>query len=180
MIKVKTALTADPIPELEAFIASIETMVQDIANNVVEKYRATIIDELSSTPPPAKKPIEWQSEKQRKAFFATDGFGKGIPTKRTGKLQKGWMVDAIADGKAVNIVILNTNDYAKYVVGSLAQNASNASRFQQRMHKNTGWELASVTAQYWLNEMMDEFTREYNSAIGEFAQLKTKRRAFTS
>lgn len=35
-------------------------------------------------------PINWASEKQRRAFFATDGFGRGIPTPRTDGLVNSW------------------------------------------------------------------------------------------
>ncbi len=43
---------------------------------------------ITKNPGPPKYPIRWKSEKQRRAFFATDGFGKGIPYKRIGKLAK--------------------------------------------------------------------------------------------
>ena len=34
---------------------------------------------------PVQYPIRWDSERQRHAFFATNGFGHGIPYKRTSK-----------------------------------------------------------------------------------------------
>ena len=54
-----------------------------------QKTRAT----LQQEPGPVSYPIRWTSERQRKAFFATKGFGRGIPYKRTGKLAKAWVVD---------------------------------------------------------------------------------------
>ena len=41
-------------------------------------------EELSIPAPEPTYPIQWDSERQRRAFFATDGFGRGIPTERTG------------------------------------------------------------------------------------------------
>lgn len=59
-------------------------------------------------------PINWDSEKQRRAYFATDGFGKGIPYGRTGRYQRGWMVErAGANGYR----ILNTWDKSRYLSG---------------------------------------------------------------
>jgi hypothetical protein len=40
---------------------------------------------------PVQYPIRWDSEKQRRAFFATDGFGHGIPYQRTGATK--WTID---------------------------------------------------------------------------------------
>jgi hypothetical protein len=42
-------------------------------------------------------PIQWDSEKQRKAFFATKGFGKGIPYRRTGDYIAGWKVTKLGE-----------------------------------------------------------------------------------
>jgi len=43
---------------------------------------------LGKIPGPVKYPIRWTSERQRRAFFATRGFGRGIPTKRTGDVAR--------------------------------------------------------------------------------------------
>lgn len=58
-------------------------------------------------------PIKWDSAKQRRAFFATDGFGRGIPTKRTGEYASGWKIESITNG----YVLKNDTTYGKYVGG---------------------------------------------------------------
>jgi len=63
---------------------------------------------------PVRYPIQWDSTKQRKAFFATDGFGKGIPTKRTGTYRKNWKVIPTQDGYDVG----NPLAHAKYIGGT--------------------------------------------------------------
>lgn len=43
-------------------------------------------------------PIHWASRKQQQAFFASNGFGGGIPYKRTGGYARGWKVIPVANG----------------------------------------------------------------------------------
>jgi hypothetical protein len=85
---------------------------------------------------PVVYPIEWTSEKQRKAFFASNGFGRGIPTKRTAALNEGWLsVSTTIPGLGTNILIWNTKDYTQFVVGRFTP-----STHMQRFHRNTGWQ----------------------------------------
>lgn len=66
---------------------------------------------------PGKKPtypIRWDSIRQRKAFFATDGFGGGIPHRRTGAYQKGYRIRALPQGHEV----INTVPGAQFVGGT--------------------------------------------------------------
>lgn len=66
-------------------------------------------------------PIQWASEKQRRAFFATDGFGRGIPTQRTNGLIESWqkVMDVSKDALFGNLF---TNvPAARYVLDELYQ-----------------------------------------------------------
>ncbi len=82
-----------------------------------------------NVPGPAKKPIQWTSEKQRKAYFATDGFGHGIPYKRTGRLPAAWEVLTQVRDTGLTISIVNESPAAPFVYG----------RWKQQFHTNTGW-----------------------------------------
>lgn len=73
----------------------------------------------------AGNPYRWQSEKQRRAFFATGGFGRGIPSRRTGQLSGGWQASVDPYRKTV----FNRVPYAKYVQGNA----------QQTGHAVDGW-----------------------------------------
>lgn len=42
--------------------------------------------------PPSPRRVRWDSEKQRAAFFATNGFGGGIPYQRTGTYGRSWYI----------------------------------------------------------------------------------------
>jgi hypothetical protein len=69
-------------------------------------------------PPPWLSPISseppsWDSAQQRTQFFATNGFGKGIPTTRTGTYINGWSVTSIPGGAE----LANRTGYAVEVGG---------------------------------------------------------------
>lgn len=70
--------------------------------------------ELSIPALPPTYPIKWDTEKQRRAFFATDGFGRGIPTPRTGAYTQGFRVQKV-ELRAYRLV--NATGYAGHVGG---------------------------------------------------------------
>lgn len=65
-------------------------------------------------------PVNWDSERQRRAFFATDGFGRGIPTRRTDTYVKGWHIrrNPRAARALPGWSLINETNYARYVGGS--------------------------------------------------------------
>lgn len=79
----------------------------------------------------SKRPIQWDSTKQRKAYFASDGFGGGIPTKRDGGYTKGWQVIRTVDGYDVG----NPLAHAKFIGGT-----ARSTRAQSRIHRGR-WNL---------------------------------------
>lgn len=70
---------------------------------------------------PVRYPIEWTSDVQRRAFFATDGFGRGIPTGRTGELVKSWDAAFEFTPEGGGFSVWNTAPHAPYVVGDPQQ-----------------------------------------------------------
>lgn len=92
---------------------------------------------LVNEEPPSSDGVEplWTSERQRKAYFATDGFGAGIPYERTGKLVQSWKAFITLHGTTASIGIVNTAPTAKFVYGT-----NTAILPQQFFHFVTGWE----------------------------------------
>jgi hypothetical protein len=79
-------------------------------------------------------PYKWNSDKQRRAYFATNGFGRGIPSVRSFDLRFGWQVVAW-DGTRTRIT--NKVPYADFVQGDLMQVG----------HKADGWRnVAAIIA----------------------------------
>ena len=74
-------------------------------------------------------PYQWQSEKQRRAYFATDGFGAGIPYRRTGDLGRGWEMIPKQDGYQMQIV--NRVPYADFVQGVIQQRGHYADKWRK-------------------------------------------------
>lgn len=54
------------------------------AMKVMEDMAKRVQDRMNVVGDPIQYPVNWDSEKQRRAFFATDGFGGGIPHQRSG------------------------------------------------------------------------------------------------
>lgn len=108
----------------------IQTAIKDAPANLKpafeknsQRIRAQIETEMRKPAGPPQYPIRWASVKQRKAFFASNGFGKGIPTKRSGAYQAGWKVVYRGLGRNDGAVIELENPvpYARYVGGGDAQ-----------------------------------------------------------
>lgn len=97
------------------------------------RLMSRMLDELRDEPGSPKYPLRWASERQRRAYFATNGFGRGIPYKRTGKLAKSWEADIILTDGSGDFVIGNSDPSSIYVQGDL----------QQPFHIDTGWPAAA-------------------------------------
>lgn len=125
---------------------SINKEIAQVPNRLgVEVFRALNVlgqramRELKQTPGAPQYPIRWKTERQRRAFFATNGFGRGIPTQRTGELQQGWdyTIDKFSDGGTFRII--NDVPYMRFVEGDDTQ----------PFHLDTGWvQAAPILARY--------------------------------
>lgn len=144
----------------QAFIKRFDRVVQETAEAVVRDTRQNTIAALTQDPGPVQYPIEWSSERQRRAFFATDGFGSGIPYQRTGRIND-WAYRTSGEGGSVSIVIGNGAPYLKYVRGTMARRGF-ASAIQQ-MHRNTGWTAARPV----VAERIDIAEREMRNRLAE-------------
>lgn len=125
---------------LERVTRDLDALPDDLQRAVAETVRTAqpIRDEIATYPGAVKYPIQWTSERQRKAFFATNGFGAGIPYQRTGGLGQAWKLLSVNTGNGAMLVLENRANAAKYVYGFFGQ-----PRPQQRFHVNTGWQTIS-------------------------------------
>lgn len=103
------------------------------------RLRARMLQELRQAGKPPQYPLDWQTPKQRKAFFASNGFGGGIPSQRTGELEAGYKVDiAPLESNAAAMVITNSAPHARYVSGEQVQ----------RMHIDRWVQVVDVAVEY--------------------------------
>ena len=115
-----------------------EVMPERVDRMVRRDIRPFVSHEVDKTlrqePPvrrwPGDYPIEWTSEKQRRAYFATDGFGAGIPYRRMHGFVHGWHVRADYSPSGLGeITVFHDSDIEQFVTGQR----------QQRFHAITGW-----------------------------------------
>lgn len=150
MIKTELIIDTDVLDALgESLRAMPETMRKTVNKIVLPKVRDRARQTLAQPIPPVRYPLRWKSAKQRRAFFATNGFGHGIPYQRTGRLQTGWRVETTPVDAGLAIELRNDTPYARYVVGNE----------QQPFHQDTGWYLADevtlALSDYANNEIIE-------------------------
>ncbi len=147
---------------------TIARQVDDIAYTAALNTSRVVIpkleQDLAIAPGKPKRPIQWTSEKQRKAFFATNGFGRGIPTRRTGGSTKAWRGKLERISAIVRVSITNPNNYVRFV----RYDQSGRRSVIQRMHRNTGWRYA--------NSIIDRWRREYRAVFAVNLQVEIERR----
>jgi len=112
-------------------------------------------DLFTYAPGPPRYPIRWAPSRhpadrnkrantrfgyysrQKAAFFATDGFGRGIPARRNkpAKVNLAWRVEAVSlrAGEAL-LKVSNTADHFPFVIGDPSRPS-----WQQQFHVDTGW-----------------------------------------
>jgi hypothetical protein len=174
MIQSRLTINNKPVEGTLAFIEHYQAVFREELQTTHDEIEPYVIQDLEVTPGNVHYPIEWQSERQRRAFFATNGFGGGIPYQRTGKLALAW--EFVVEGNSV--VIRNRNPASPFVYGSLA--LSNQGAFKQRMHENTGWQTAGITADFWMREFQRQLVRNMSARLGEsMGKVTSSRRGYT-
>jgi hypothetical protein len=141
MIRVDITADLDVLDAIEAQMKRAPGIMQTAYKRAVDRFIARpMLAELRREPGPVSRPIEWQSERQRRAYFATDGFGGGIPSRRSGKLLRGFRVEINGvPREGVVLMLTNKVPYTRYVMGD----------DMQKMHIRTGWQpYASIVARY--------------------------------
>jgi len=118
------------IDNLSVINKNMTFLLGRVVDPPLKKYMRSYMQTTSGMkkyPGSVARPIAWESEKQRRAFFATGGFGGGIPYSRTGEFFRAF--DVLSNRRDLSTRIVNTADFAKYIIGDR----------QQKFHKNTGY-----------------------------------------
>jgi hypothetical protein len=140
----------DVIEALSEQMQKTPKLLETALKRNARRFKSQLLQKLSVEPGKPDYPLRWASEKQRRAFFATDGFGRGIGADRTHELSQGWRAD-IKGNAFFSLDIYNTQDYARFVVGD----------DKQPFHIDTGWMDAA-------NILMDERERYEDTVIDTF------------
>jgi hypothetical protein len=75
--------------------------IPDISRKRLYDAAVEIRQRVSKAGSKIKHPVNWDSVKQRIAFFASGGFGQGIPYRRRGKFEKSWKIKPVERGYKV-------------------------------------------------------------------------------
>jgi hypothetical protein len=102
----------------------------------------------SMYPGPVRYPFQWSSDKQRRAYFATNGFGHGIPYNRSNNLKNSGEYKVDKSRSSLYVFYQNTAPYAKWVIGQLLQIVG---------HKATGWKSESGRVLEKRSEIVSKF-----------------------
>ena len=121
----------------------------------IKRLRQQLLDELRQYPGPVKYPFKWKSDRQRRAYFATDGFGWGIPYVRTNALRDSWTTRIRDQQNGAIFEVENKADYARFVVGDDAQPG----------HLNTGWRSSAVIISEYREKAVDELIDTWYAVV---------------
>lgn len=146
---------------LRGTIAMYPDRVNAVASTVFRQRQPELLAGLQEVGAPVKYPIDWQTERQRKAFFATNGFGHGIPYRRTGKLAASAFVRLVRKDDQWIIESGYSASYAPFVVGRLFRRGK---EWQQRMHMGR-WKKAEPKIERWQRKYVTEFQKALPQAF---------------
>lgn len=165
MIQSRLTYDAQWFTNAKRYTKRFSTTVEGYVDIAYNEIKQPLLDDLRAPVPNVKYPIQWTSEKQRRAYFATDGFGHGIPYKRTGKLLARWEIKRTAKG----ITVSNPSRIAKYVIGTL--NAKTFDSQIQRFHRNTGWKPAKPKVSQHLERARSSVIEQFHDGLSGFGKL---------
>lgn len=88
-----------PFTEIPAFVLGLFTDTRDVLFETASRIK----ERLSEEGKPVRYPINWDSPRQKRAFFATNGFGAGIPYRRTHQMRLGITTERVPLGTNLRI-----------------------------------------------------------------------------
>lgn len=193
-LRTRLVIQVSGVKEAQVYLRQINKVIPDIMKEVKNEIEPFILEDIQAVPGPVVYPIEWtpsrHSEDQAKApntsfgyysrqkaaYYQTNGFGRGIPTKRTGEHAENWRLVIRVQGQGrFDFVLENTLAETKYIVGSF--NRRTGLQVQQRFHKNTGWPAIQQKAPAYVNLFLEKFAAKFNkSFVSAFASFEATTR----
>lgn len=172
-IRARLVAETQAFTDWENILADFSMVMETIAGDVNTAIEEPMLAELRYEPPGVYYPFVWASLKQMRAYFASDGFGAGIPYQRTHRYSQSWRLDMLREGDTFTFRVSNDDPAAKWIGGSFDQRRE----FQQPGHIASGWPRSQDTVDFWLDAAGDEFEKAFNQVIDEtFGSLTLRRR----
>src|SRR5688572_24812459 len=115
MTKYNVEAKSEMLKGLEAFVESFDDVAYSVFQETFEEIEPSLMSELRHEPAMRSGDVDWTSDLQRVAFFATNGFGQGIPTRRTGKHKQAWIAKVERDVDRFWFIVDNPLPTAKFI-----------------------------------------------------------------
>lgn len=159
MYKVSLIVDTDVLDAIDQALGKSPILMKTAYERNSRRLRSRLQSRLRTEPGRPRYPIRWKSERQRRAFFATNGFGRDIPTQRTHQLANGWevSVQSLANGGAIEA--RNDTVYLRWVEG----------KDQQPFHSDTEWLLADDEILKYSEEFNDILIETWFTVSDPFA-----------
>lgn len=158
MIRIDVTVDTDVLEAISEAAERAPQRVSRAYSKAISRTQKRMLDDLRAYPGPVKRPFKWQSDRQRRAYFATNGFGHGIPYVRTNALRDSWSVRVRSKLDSSIYTVENDTDYADFVMGE----------HQQIGHANTGWNDAKTIIDLYREELVDTLIDVWGTvALGE-------------
>lgn len=112
-----------------------------------ERVAKLALAELKRVPGEPHYPIQFTTVKQRRAFFATKGFGRGIPASRNRppNVTEAWGAEFVPTRDGGIVALTNDSPHMEFVQGARAQG----------FHQITGWTQVDDVEQMAFAEMQN-------------------------
>jgi hypothetical protein len=106
---------------------------------------------------PITHPVQWDSVRQRKAFFASNGFGGGIPYRRRSIYETGWQLKPVEGGYELQ----NRTRAARFVGGLRSGRDIGPGKKQSTIHQGR-WPLFRSVADEELRRLHEDILNALN------------------
>lgn len=106
-------ITTSGVHEVENALKDVGVQIVPLTRKRIYTRLLGIRNKMAASAPRPGHPIHWDSIRQMRAFYASNGFGHGIPTIRTRQHEHAWRVVKAGDGYAIE----NPLDTAIYLYG---------------------------------------------------------------
>lgn len=90
------------IKQITAKLLKLPATLENIALNKFRSATTEIVRIMRQPGKPSTRPVGWDSPEQRVAFYASGGFGGGIPYRPTHASEQAWQNAAITGGYTVS------------------------------------------------------------------------------
>lgn len=139
LVRAQVRITDDSVvTDHQTLLREFPARATQTVNRTVKRVRNRVTQRFKKVPRRPSFPygqFPWASRKQQQAFHASNGFGRGIPTRRTGDFVRAWKLVVLPQDSGIpGIGVYNPTFYRKFVTG----------RFQQPFHVNRWYREADL------------------------------------